>query len=577
LEEVLRAVGTLAPETAGPVAELLDRIGATYGEELSAEPKLRGWYLDLRGTSSLTLGRFEQAADELARAIAIDDGTSRARSVDLSTGESRETAIDSGNGRLERYAEALDRTGAAAATEVRNRLSQVGLGPPMGVLEAPRWYRPIPKTTIEVFGAPPFSTEQTEGEVLILDFWASWCEPCLDELPHLQALYESERERGLTVVAVNGGEPEQVAVPFAEDLGLTMPIGRSTGALTEAFEVRTLPTLVVVDRQGRVRARWDGFVAGLEEQVARVARKLLEEESGPRVELGEILYGGGRLRPKWTRTLSASIGGVAALPGSPADRLLLTQGDTLAVYRSDGRPGRQWKGGRNVRRLRHRAAGDARPETVLGFRLGGTRFATLDLASGEAQERTAPSAILDAALPDGPAGGVLLGTPGGLLRVDGDRVEPVEGYEMVSAVHVFRHEGSPRRLILSRSEEGGRKISLLDGEFSLLTELSAADDAWGIAGHPAMPGRVLVTPPSVVASAAGHLLSPESVDVALATRTGQLLLVDLSTGEVGFRARWEGISDLAVGDLNSNGLDQLIVASSNRITILGFAEPEAEN
>lgn len=90
------------------------------------------------------------------------------------------------------------------------------------------------------------------GRVVLLNFWASWCEPCRAEMPSLEALAERDAGRGLTVVAVNFRETDGAIRRFLDRTPLTLPILRDAdGGAAKDWQVRIYPTTVVVDRRGR--------------------------------------------------------------------------------------------------------------------------------------------------------------------------------------------------------------------------------------------------------------------------------------------------------------------------------------
>lgn len=103
------------------------------------------------------------------------------------------------------------------------------------------------------------SLSQWRGQTLLVNFWASWCEPCREEMPLLQATYEAYGDDGLMVLGVNMGEEARRVAGFAEDLGLTFPtlVDEKTDVGT-LYRVRGAPTTYFIDREGVIRQRYVG-------------------------------------------------------------------------------------------------------------------------------------------------------------------------------------------------------------------------------------------------------------------------------------------------------------------------------
>jgi peroxiredoxin len=107
------------------------------------------------------------------------------------------------------------------------------------------------------------SSESLRGKVVILDFWATWCPPCREEVPHLVRLQSKYRDQGLEIVGVSldAGGVRDVA-PFADeyDVNYTMLIGDESVA--KAYDnVTFLPTTFLLDRQGKIGRKFVGYTA----------------------------------------------------------------------------------------------------------------------------------------------------------------------------------------------------------------------------------------------------------------------------------------------------------------------------
>jgi cytochrome c biogenesis protein CcmG/thiol:disulfide interchange protein DsbE len=108
-----------------------------------------------------------------------------------------------------------------------------------------------PDFTLETLAGGTLSLEEARGQVVLINFWATWCPPCRAEMPAIQRVYDRYQEQGLVVLAVNLQEsPGQISA-FAGELGLTFPILLDRdGAVSETYRVRSLPTTIFVSRSG---------------------------------------------------------------------------------------------------------------------------------------------------------------------------------------------------------------------------------------------------------------------------------------------------------------------------------------
>ena len=97
------------------------------------------------------------------------------------------------------------------------------------------------------------------GKVVLVNFWATWCAPCVEEMPALARLRARLAPRGFEVLAVNQGEMPARVTAFAERTGLDLPLLLDREkAVAKAWKVRALPTTFVVDGKGRIRLYAEG-------------------------------------------------------------------------------------------------------------------------------------------------------------------------------------------------------------------------------------------------------------------------------------------------------------------------------
>lgn len=126
------------------------------------------------------------------------------------------------------------------------------------------------------------SLEEFAGKVVLVNFWASWCPPCVLEMPSILRLQRALRGRPFDVVGVNVAEGERRARAAARRLGLdfTILVDRDGEAFAH-HGGHVLPTTYLLDQQGRVRYAAVGPLEWDDEEVVELVGRLLRESSGP--------------------------------------------------------------------------------------------------------------------------------------------------------------------------------------------------------------------------------------------------------------------------------------------------------
>jgi peroxiredoxin len=107
------------------------------------------------------------------------------------------------------------------------------------------------------FGPPTIDGQTVElselrGQPVLVNFWATWCGPCIAEMPYLQASFE-EKGAEVKFIAINLGEDVGKVRQFAQDRGLSFTIALGTEEIREAYNIRYIPTTFIIDEQGVIR------------------------------------------------------------------------------------------------------------------------------------------------------------------------------------------------------------------------------------------------------------------------------------------------------------------------------------
>jgi peroxiredoxin len=150
-----------------------------------------------------------------------------------------------------------------------------------------------PKTRVD---APDFALENLQGEehrlaefkgkVIMLNFWATWCEPCRKEMPSMQTLWEAYKDKGFVIVAVAGdrGIPffssmtKGTIESFVKELGLTYPIlWDSKGKVRPLYEVWSLPWTYLIGKDGKIIGKAPGERDWASPKARALVEQLLEE------------------------------------------------------------------------------------------------------------------------------------------------------------------------------------------------------------------------------------------------------------------------------------------------------------
>lgn len=121
---------------------------------------------------------------------------------------------------------------------------------------------PAPELTLTDLNGTARSLADYHGQVILVNLWATWCPPCKEEMPTLQAFHNKYDDEGFAVIAINDGDPTPDVIQFVKDYRLTFPVWLDpTYIATEvAFKTLNLPSSFVIDRNGIVRLQWVGEI-----------------------------------------------------------------------------------------------------------------------------------------------------------------------------------------------------------------------------------------------------------------------------------------------------------------------------
>jgi len=146
---------------------------------------------------------------------------------------------------------------------------------PLAAGEAPR---AAPNFTLDTMGGGEMSLADLTGQVVMINFWATWCGPCRQEMPQLEALFQRYKDLGFTILGVNVEEDASGAGRFLGATPVSFPILLDPKSeVSERYQVVAMPSTVIVDRAGNVRFVHHGYEPGYESEYQTQIRALLRE------------------------------------------------------------------------------------------------------------------------------------------------------------------------------------------------------------------------------------------------------------------------------------------------------------
>ncbi|TAK96153.1 MAG: TlpA family protein disulfide reductase [Aquabacterium sp.] len=134
-----------------------------------------------------------------------------------------------------------------------------------------------PDFTLHAMKGPNTRLQELRGRVVLVNFWATWCGPCRQEIPHLNRLHEKYKRAGLVLLGVNVDDDPANAAAVAAKLDIQFPVLMDTDKkVSDQYDLQAMPSTYLIDRDGKVRYVHRGYLDGYEALYDKQIRELLK-------------------------------------------------------------------------------------------------------------------------------------------------------------------------------------------------------------------------------------------------------------------------------------------------------------
>ncbi len=138
--------------------------------------------------------------------------------------------------------------------------------------------KPAPDFTLKSMTGENVRLSELRGQVVMINFWASWCGPCRQEMPYLEALYQRYNALGFELLGVNVEQDVDDARRWLSDTPVSFPVLLDPqNELTAMYQVKAMPSTILVDRDGNMRHLHKGYKPGDENTYQDLVRSLIRE------------------------------------------------------------------------------------------------------------------------------------------------------------------------------------------------------------------------------------------------------------------------------------------------------------
>jgi thiol-disulfide isomerase/thioredoxin len=135
-----------------------------------------------------------------------------------------------------------------------------------------------PDFTLRTLDGQEITLSKLKGKVVLLDFWATWCAPCRESIPHLIHLQKTYQEKGFVVIGMNVDKGNVETVQrYVASMDIPYPITITPEEVSRNFGVTALPTTILIDKEGKIRQKFLGFTSEISRQMTATVAELTSE------------------------------------------------------------------------------------------------------------------------------------------------------------------------------------------------------------------------------------------------------------------------------------------------------------
>jgi peroxiredoxin len=150
---------------------------------------------------------------------------------------------------------------------------------PSGAFAILRAGQPAPAFKLTSTGGQPLSLDAFRGKVLVVDFFATWCTPCKESIPHLIEMNRRYGAQGLAIIGMSVDEDgEKLVRQFVAERRITYPVTLAGDAVSADFGIRSVPVMFVIDKKGHVAEIYRGFNETIGRSMEQLVKRLLAEK-----------------------------------------------------------------------------------------------------------------------------------------------------------------------------------------------------------------------------------------------------------------------------------------------------------